>query len=562
MALVVDSGGNPMATGMGWNINTPRPTDQQILDSSLGRVIRRLQILDNLSCQLAFVRPDDLLFWFMQEQIEIPEGDDTELLQWSLLASRVLGVPLYINREYRYSRVLEIHEGQTVYGNGPFKPGLRMDVKSIIESQSTAVFDANQASFCHAPGVNQFTIRDLQIDGGQYDIDWEATTSVEPWATDLSQRLREAPYYSGLGLVTQNGRNNPTEVILENIHVHDTCGTCMFGVPKIRGRNITLGNSVSGRVLYAFRGECFGLHTYGFTRTSIARITTNCCIDGWTYEGRGFTNPWPANAPQQNVCGIQNFAGDPVGVCELRNIHWDGSDSELSQSFHASANCMVTGHIKNLDGPYTNDVNTGPFSMNFDLVAVDCKPPSLSTFGLANVRSAKIRWVHKTETRDKTAIDWSYTGPEYAVWSPQLDVPFSISVARQAHHAADHEQRIHIHLDHDWPTWFVIHFPDLCIDDGGLRLRTAEEIIPTYVTMSGRVDNRLAVWIGANGGFSNQVVPQLGELAALPIRVIFDGLACNEIPPGNFRGDDPHTIHSEMYVEANRFPLYSNVGIP
>lgn len=550
MSLVTDSQGNPMATGMGWNINTPRPSDQQILDSSIGPVIASLQ---GALC----VRPDDLGL------TPEPGDDDTEVLQWALLVSRVLGVPLYINREVRYSTgVLEIQEGQTVYGNGPFRPGLRMDVKSIIESQSIATVNSYLPSLCHAPGVDKFTIRDLQIDGGQGDIDWAAIAESGQYAADLSNVLRNSPGYSGLGLVNQSGRNVPTEVVLEDIHIHDTCGTCMFGFPKIRGRNITLGNSVSGRVLYRFYGECLGLHTYGFTRSSIARVNAACLINHWTYEGMGHTNPWPENASQRNICAIERQSGVP-GRAQLLNIYWDGTDSELFESFKANENCIVTGRIKSLKGPYTADVEIGPYSMDFDLVATDCTPPDLAAFEKANLRSANIRWVHKTESRDKATIDWSYTGPAYAVWSKNIDLPIRVSVARKAWHAADHEQRINIHFDHDWPQWLVLQLPDLTIDDGsGLRLRTPEEVVPTYIRLSGRIDNRMAAWIGPRGGVTEQYVPQLGELEALPIKVIFDGLACNEISPGSFRGDQPHTIHSEIWLDLARFPLYSNVGIP
>ena len=522
-----------IATGMGWDINTPRPSDAQVCEAFPETV----EALRGATC----VRPSDVPLW-----AGTAENDDTERVRCALLIARVLRAPVHIDREYRYSGVLELQENQIIYGNGPHAPGLRMNPKPWFDAPDFSWPKSGVAAIVHAPGVKRFTVRDLQIDGGQQDVDWQAV-ATGPNAAKFSQWLRESPSWAGLAPTTQDGRSPCEEITLENVHIHDCPGTCLFGMAMMRCRNLTLGNSVSGRILYRFRGECTGLHTYGYSRSSVARINAPATIVGWTYRGGGYVNPWPENEQPGAICAIERLTSSP-GMVALENIDWDGKDSVFAGTVALRANehCRVTGCLRGLRSFDSSPVQLGSYTVDLDLRTTDSAPPNLFAGQLANVRDARIKWVN-TDTRDKSAIDWSYTGTAYAVWSRLLHNAVQVSVARKPHHPPDHEQRIELHVDNPWPTNLVLHLPDLCVfENGAWRMRRADEVVPTTVRLTGRIDNRIAAWIGTQPGWSQGYVPTAAELEALPVRVIIDGLRCNTIAPGPFVGDQPWTIHAGM----------------
>lgn len=542
---VIDASGKPLATGMGWDVKAARPTDAQILASSLGQRIEALR-------GRAQITPADLG--------DDSADDDTGLLQWSLLASRVLRVPLWIDRQYGYSDVLEVQEGQTVYGNGPHAPGLRMLPGRWFANPDFGWPKRGVAAIVHAPGVRRFTLRDLQIDGGQQDVDWRAV-AASPHAATIRRWLQDSPSWGGVCPHPQDGRNLPDEVTLENVHIHDTPGACLHAHAWMRCRNLTLGNSVGNRPLYGFHGHCFGLRTYGFTPFSVGQIYSGTIV-GWTHRDEGHRHPWPEIEQPTVVAQLSRppqWAGARI---ELLNVDWDGAGGKIRAGFDINTDCRVTGSIRNMGSFSTSPTNRGPYTIDADLVCENSTPPNLAAYSLANVSNARIRWINRTTDRDPVDTDWSYTGPATAIWHRLLHNAVQISVARKPWHAPDHEQRIDLHLDSDWPTTLVLQLPDLAINDGGTwRLRTPDEVVPTYVHVSGRIDNRgMAQWIATQAGWSMQYRGTRADLERLPIRVVFDGLSCNRIPPGPFRGDHRCDAHEPLTIERLVFPLATSVG--
>lgn len=534
--IVTDPAGNQLSTGMGWDIRTPRPTDADVLASSLAPTIERLR---DRTC----IRPRDI-------GDDAPD-DDTELLRWSLLVSRVLDVPLWIDREYGYSDVLETQENQTIRGNGPYAPGLRMLPGEWFANPDFSWPKRGVAAIVHAPGVKWFTLRDLQLDGGQQDVDWHAV-ATGPHAARFSQFLRESPCWGGVCPTTQDGRSPLEELTLENVHIHDCPGSCLFGMAKVHARNLTLGNSVSGRILYRFRGECTGLHTYGFSRSSVARVNAQSTIAGWTYRGEGQVNPWPTNDQPDTIVAIERMSG-VEGSVTLSGIDFDGADSVFldTTAIRSNDDCRISGEVRNLRSFAASPVNLGPYTVALDLVCRDSRPPDLG-WPLANVRDARLRYVNTTTRKSKADHDWSYTAAGYRDWSRAVPEGFKVSVARKPHHAPDHTQTIELHIDEDWPQWLVVHFVDLAIDG---RLRRPDEVIPTTVRVSGRIDNRLANWIGTMPGVTQAVQFTPAELERLPVRVIVDGLACRKVEPGSFRGNQPWSVHRPLVDVGAWFPL-------
>ena len=545
--IVIGADGQPLDTGMGWDINKPRPTDAQLWGSSLGPVMAGLQ-------GLAKITPDDL---------DPADGcgsdpDDTDKLRWALLVSRALGKPLWIDREYTYSDVLEIQEAQSIFGNGPYVPGLRMLPAAWFQNPTFSWPKLGVAAILHAPGVQTFSLFNLQIDGGQQDIDWRAVaTGVH--APTFSSWLRNTPSWSGLAPHNQDGRNVPRFIRLENVHIHDTPGSCFFGLPQVAARNLIVGNAVSGRGIYRLNGECHGVTTYGFSRSSMARVNGNLLVTDWTYEGAGYQNPWPENSQTDALVTIERLPEFPRPAVIYADFDATGSMFADRWAFKTHHDCRIHARLKNLwslaDHSSPGGGTTGPYTVDADLFCENSRPPTFGNHQHANISRAHIRYENRTTNKDKSAVDWSYTGAAYQVWSKLVPEGFKVSVARQPYHAPDHDQLIVMELREGWdlpsgwPQWLVVHIPDLTITENGVtRLRTPAETIPTTIEIRGHVDNMLAAWLGPRPGVTEQYVPTQTEMDACPVRVVLNGMHCKIVSPGSFRGNHPHTIHFPIIV--------------
>lgn len=195
-----------------------------------------------------------------------------------------------------------------------------------------------------------YTLHDLEIDGeidqespqwwgvGNHGADWDRGT-IGGEGSPLSALVRETGVYSGIMAIAEGSLAYGPDfrINLENVWVHDMLGSCLVhgsGIDHFRGRDVKLGNSLSGRVLYGGTGNYENLHLHGHSRTAVHRMYRGR-IAGYKYNGEGNALAhWVINAELTNICGMQDqnflqtdFSGI-IPACDVSGIEIDLTDGQ------------------------------------------------------------------------------------------------------------------------------------------------------------------------------------------------------------------------------------------
>jgi hypothetical protein len=291
--------------------------------------------------------------------------DHSDLLAWAINVAHVLHRDVFIDREYFYTQAIELPDGLTMYGRGSDKPGLTMRLDLIQERMRRDIGNWSPKWACtteaqykmglspptivHKNDCYSLTIRDLQINGGQQLFDWRALVNdpVKFNAKETSDALKNSPMCSGLYFGNQNGRRcDGLKVRLDNVHVHDFAGSCLIAHPDVRltTRDESLGNSVSGRILYYAPGVHSNLCLYGFSRSSVARLIPPFDCSSFSYRfGSGPPNPWPENDQPEAVIGTALVNTNERVV--IRGGIIDNSGSEYAAAMKLGCHCEIDARV-------------------------------------------------------------------------------------------------------------------------------------------------------------------------------------------------------------------------
>lgn len=499
------------------------------------------------------------------------KGDESDRLCWLINIAHRLGRGVLFDIPVGYSQVIELPNGFRWRGMGDGKRGPHLLAAAVLERMRLDIgnYDPRNAwgtelqaylltsppTITHKPDCKRLTIEDLDLDGDCFSVDWKAVQSdPTKWdAAAVSQSLRESFCCAGLAFINQS--NRPVDGLvanLRNVHVHDFPGSCVIGHPSMRfvTENLTLGNSVSGRVAYYLPGHHRNRVSYGFSRTSVERALPMVC-DGWKYAyGSGPANPWPENAAGSNVLGLVNHEhvdvrhGRKLQPVEIRGVDIDCKGSPFDTALSWSIDCRVSGTVRNgIVGCGANAV--GEINAELDLTTENVPPPALTfaSTGTANWNRLTLKHVNHRTERPEPAGGWGYNNAtQVNAWMAVVSTPPTVSLKRGPHHAPEARQEIVFEgVSDDWPTLGLVHFVDWGLIQPG-------ECIPTTVIIrGGRFNNRVHNKIGWMPGYQQKPPPSF-DPAKYPVKVILDGVTLNDVTPGPFRGDDSYAMQAKTIV--------------
>jgi hypothetical protein len=493
------------------------------------------------------------------------DGDDSNIICWALNIASQLGRDVFLEKEYTFSSVIELPNNMRLFGRGDNESGLKLlankcmqryrkdlghyDSKNGFPSLLDAYLYCYPPCITHKNDARSIRIDDLHINGNQGEFNWtEIDTYPIKWnKPDVANVLQNSPAMAGLAFTNQNNRVVNLNIRINNVHVHDFPSSCaLFSIGcLVSSKNMTLGNAVSGRVLYYAPGHHENLTLYGFSRTSMARIPGPFICNGFKYESRGYTNSWPGNAEPQNVLGIINEALKDVRAgrksvpIEIYGIDIDCRNSPFQTAIGIGAECTLRGKVR--DGLITTGANmVGTIdNCEVDLVTENSKPP-IFTFVSNNAQGnwGSLLWKQTEHRTSRPQIDWN----NHHDWNSKMDNPTQVRVRRNISHCPEATQTIELRYKSDWYQQGLVWIPDL------VNL-TPQQCVPTTIKLVDCVfNNQYAQLIGVNEGFT-QTIPS--GLSNYPVRIHAENCLFNIIPGQPFRGDSQYPQQFEIFKMRN-----------
>jgi len=508
----------------------------------------------------------------------IGSGDETDLVAWSLLKANALGRNVFIDREYFYTRHLQLYSNQLLYGRGREKAGLsclgdavmdryRTDLDNVdpstgVDTSLHSQIGTAQPSISPKSGSDSFRIRDLQMKGNILDFDW---ATHEDSLAGAQNAWQNSPQYCGITATEQNGcvvLGLKCEV--ENVWIHGYGASLMLFSNAIDNnsfaRNPKLGNCLGQRFWYGWSGYVQNYHAHGYFRYDLGRWYNPLHCHGLLYRD-DWQATWPAwedvvgDDRDGNAMQMASGTGGTVNN-DIRSgrkagpfvIH--GLDVDFNTALNSVMTYLLSMRQENEVIGVCRHLLPGASSPNYtgaiervvwDLLTVDSQLPNKGVTASGYVASHHQEMVNIQRTRAVPAGDGSFDWGNSSNWFSVVSFAPAIGIGKNSFGVDEFVRWNKRELQCDYPVDHVVRIPSI-------RDTAAEDIYPSQMVLSGHINNRFPRFFMPDNNLTVQVA-DLAEYATFetyPVRVYLDRLTFNVItPPG---GTWKNTYFEELRI--------------
>jgi len=184
----------------------------------------------------------------------------------------VFGTDPYLLKFHSGQKHLQIKDGVTLTGEGPFAPGIKLHDDALDGTASTKQSGVYVDSAAYGWGI-----RNLQIDGNIENQDFDLIAGPGNWITGSHTANAQVEG------VKWTDAPSTGKGILENVHSHDWLRGCFVGQgSSVRMINCIGGNSLTDHLYYSSKGEDYppigmstGFHGYGYWEGIAVTLTSH-----------------------------------------------------------------------------------------------------------------------------------------------------------------------------------------------------------------------------------------------------------------------------------------------